>query len=343
MIPEEKEILTGLSACVIEAEEPTSNESSSWLPMADAVIVVGAHLPGSVIHRLRRCKVLSRLGTGLDNIDVDQATLQGILVTNVPDFATDEVADHTMALLLASVRQLKAYETSARSGRRIHLTLPLVHRLSALTLGIVGYGSIGKAVAQRAAGFGMRILVHDAYQNVGPSAGVVSVDYDTLLRESDVVSLHCPLTDETRHMVTLRELELMKSSSILINTARGHIVRESDLVHALQSGTIAYAALDVFGEVNVFDQEGFATDHPLWTLPNVLLTPHCSAHSVEALRNGRIGAARAVADVLNDEWPRNLVNPGVVPWFALPGKQDIDRRSRSSMRDTVGTCSSDPR
>jgi len=308
--------MTAIGAQVIEIEGADAAEVILHARDADAIQVVGGYLRAPVIQQLTRCKVISRYGTGFDKIDVDQATRQGILVTNVPDFCTEEVADHTLALLLASVRQLKAYEALMRQGQRPRLPLPVVRSLSSLTVGLIGLGNIGRAVAKRALAFGTRILGYDVLAVEGLE-GVEVVDLDSLYQNSDIVSLHCPLTPATRHMIGLQQLRAMKPTAILINTSRGELVNEDDLAVALQQGIIAYAALDVFGIVNFFNGKAFSTDHPLFALSNVLMTPHVASHSPEASAENRRQGAQAVIDVLSGKWPRHVVNPQVVPWFPI--------------------------
>ena len=318
MAAEEREILAASGVRIVEIEGADDAEILAHGRDCDALMVISAYVHGSVIRELSRCKMISRLGAGVDKIAVDEATRRGIIVTNLPDFCTDEVADHTMALLLSAARQLKCFESSMRQGMQPH-DLSHMHRLSVQTLGIIGFGRIGRAVAARAIAFGMRILAVDP-QLTGQEAdraGVKAVDLDTLLAESDYVCLLCPLTTSTRGMLSLREFRKMKPSAVLVNTARGELVDEADLVTALRQHIIRYAALDVFAGINVFTPGGFPTDHPLFSLENVQLTPHVAAYSQEAHINSRVRGAQAVVDVLSGRWPRHPVNPEVAPWFPL--------------------------
>jgi phosphoglycerate dehydrogenase-like enzyme len=194
-----------------------------------------------------------------------------------------------------------------------------MHRLSTRTLGLVGFGRIGQAVAKRAAGFGMRILVHDPARTAEEIAahGATAVDLDTLLGEADYVALMCPLLPATRGMMTKREFAKMKPNAVLINTARGELVNEDDLAAALKEGVIRYAAVDVYGGINVFAPEGFPTEHPFFAIENMLMTPHCAAASVEALEDVVRRGAEAVVEVLSGRWPKHPVNPEVEPWFEI--------------------------
>lgn len=308
--PEERRILAEAHADLIEVEQP---EECACPEQVDAVMIVSAYLQAPAIKRLIRCRIISRIGTGTDKIDVEQASAQGIMVANVPDFATEEVADHTLALLLSAARKLKFYEARMRSGQRPFDTLG-IRRLSTQTLGIIGFGHIGRAVAERARAFGLRILVCDpcvtAAQAAG--AGVLAVSKATILAESDYLCLLCPLQPATRGMLAMPEFRNMKREAILINTGRGELVNESDLAEALKTGVIAYAGLDVFGAINVFGPDGFSCDHPLFGLENVQLTPHVAANSREALDEVQTRAAQAVADVLSGKKPPHLVNPTVI-------------------------------
>ena len=237
-------------------------------------------------------------------------------MANLPDFSTDEVADHTMALLLSAARQLKRYEGAMRRGQQPR-ELEHMHRLFSRTLGLVGFGRIGLAVARRAASFGMKILAVDPRLSARDAAGhgVEKVDLETALMRSDYQCLLCPLTPRTRHMLTIRELRAMKPGAVLVNTARGGLVNEDDLALALREGIVRHAALDVFSGIDVFDPDGFPVDHPFFGLDNVTLTPHVAACSEEAVAEAGVRGAQAVADVMAGLLPAHLVNPGVVPWW----------------------------
>jgi D-3-phosphoglycerate dehydrogenase len=280
---------------------------------ADAVVLVAAKLRREAIEALEHCRVIARYGTGVDNVDIDAATARGILVTNYPDFCITDMAEHTMALLLAASRQILAMDAATRAGQWDARTRIPVHRISGRRLGLVGFGRIAQAVAVRAALFGMSIRYHDPFlagQNLPMPAAAVS--FDELLETSDFLSLHVPLTEGTRHMMSEAQFLKMKPTAILINTARGAIVDEKALVRALEQGWIAGAGLDVFEELNMFSLPAAPPAHPLLSMKNVILTPHsggCSAESLEELmREG----ARQLVDLLRGEPPRNVVNPEVL-------------------------------
>ncbi len=312
----ERSLLATLDAELIEVEGATDTEVLDACRAADAILIVSAYLRGTVIAELTRCKIISRIGTGVDKIDIDAATRQGIIVNNLPNVFTDEVADHTLALLLAAARQIKFLDREMRQGRR-PLHLPDMHRLGAQTVGIIGFGLIGRAVARRCRAFGLRVLAHDPCltPELAVREGVTVADLDTVLAESDYLCPLCPLLPQTRGMLALPQFRKMKRTAVLVNTGRGELANEDDLAAALKAGIIRYAALDVFGIVNVFDASGFSTDHSLFKLDNVLLTPHVSAASKEAGAECRRRAAQAVIDVVRGAWPEHAVNPAVTPWF----------------------------
>lgn len=318
IIDEERRILDSIQAHIIEIEGAEDAEIEARAPDADAVMIVSTYLRAPVVRCLTRCRVISRLGTGVDKIDIEQATRQGILVTNLPDFSTAEVADHTMALLLSAARQLKFYDSQMRLGRQPREVRDMP-RLSSRTLGIIGFGRIGRAVAVRARAFDMTMLVSDPCLSAQDAErfGARATGLNDLLAESDYVCLLCPLLPSTRRMLGAVQFARMKPGAVLVNTARGELVDEDDLVKALRSGKIRYAALDVFAGINVFTPDGFPTKHPFFKLDNVLLTPHMAAYSEESMREAKVGGAQAVADVLSGRWPRHPVNPQVKPWFPI--------------------------
>lgn len=290
----------------------------------DAILVVSEPLPADVINGLKRCRAISRMGTGVDRVDCNAATEKGIVVTNVPDFCVEEQADHTMALLLSLVRKLPQMQAAMLAGeytRGRDESRP-IRRFRGRVLGLVGFGASARAVARRASGFGFRIMAtRRRWQQADPEAesiGVTLTDLDTVVREADYLSLHLPLNTQTRHLINATRLAEMKSGSFLINTARGAIVDESALVAELKSGRIAAAGLDTFHEINVHGPET-PSMHPLLHLENVICTPHVAAFSVESSRDVGTGAVENVAAVLSGRWPRSdrIVNPTVKPRFEL--------------------------
>ncbi|MHB9071296.1 MAG: C-terminal binding protein [Sedimentisphaerales bacterium] len=305
----ESEILAPLNAELVAIEGSADSEVIEAAKDCDAIMVVSAYIRRPVVESFNRCKIISRMGTGFDKIDIAEASKKGIVVTNCPGVFTNEVADHTMTLLLSAARLIKDADLQMRLGRQLQ-NAKTICRLSGQNLGIVGFGAIGQAVAARALAFGMNVLVSDPCISAefAKSKNVKLVDFDTIITESDYLSLLCPLTESTRKMLTLRQFKKMKPASVLINTGRGELVSEADLVIALKTGLIRYAALDVFGEINVFKEGGFETTHSLFSLDNVLMTPHIAACSKEAMTEVACTSAQAVVDVLTGKKPKYPVN-----------------------------------
>ncbi len=292
---------------------------------ADAVMVVSQSLSDRVVSGMVPCRVICRLGAGMDKIDVETATRCGIVVANVPDFCFEEQADHAFALLLAVARKLNEMrhcmlQARFREGRE--QSRPL-RRLPGRTIGLVGFGGSAKAMARRAAGFGMRILVTrknmTANDPVADSLGVQMVPLRELLAESDFVSLHLPLNEDTRHLLDAVRLRLMKPGSVLINTARGAIVDEDALADVLEEGHLSGAGLDTFAVVDVHNPEPQPPEHRLFQMERVVFTPHVAAFSVDSSREVGIGSVENLVAVLSGQWPRpgRIVNPDVVPRVVL--------------------------
>ncbi|HIQ23918.1 MAG TPA: D-glycerate dehydrogenase [Pyrodictium delaneyi] len=261
-------------------------------------------------------RIVSQYAVGYDNIDVECATRNGVYVTNTPSVLTQATAELTWALILATARRIveaDAYVRSGkwyRSGTGWHPELLLGMELEGKVLGIIGLGRIGRAVARIGAkGFGMKVLYysrHRAPERVEKELNATYVPLDTLLRESDIVSIHTPLTPETKYMIGERELRLMKPTAILVNTARGAVVDTNALVKALKEGWIAGAGLDVF------EQEPLPPDHPLTKLPNVVLAPHIGSATKEARERMTCAVLENLLAFKRGEVPPNLVNPEVV-------------------------------
>jgi D-3-phosphoglycerate dehydrogenase len=313
----------GVELMAIEGQEP--DEIIAAAADCQALLVVSSRVPASVIDRLGECRVIARLGAGTDRIDVAAATRCGIVVANVPNFCLHEQAEHTMALLLAAARRLPSMIEGMRRGDWSARNHPGVHRITGQTLGLVGFGASARAVAQRAAAFELRLLAWvrnaEKYQVSAAPLGVRLVELDYLLRESDFVSLHLPLNDETRHLLDARRLALLKPSALLVNTARGALIDEAALVESRRVRRIAGAALDVFEGIDVFGLPGDSPHHPLLELDNVILTPHCAGSSVESTLDSKRRGARNAAEVLLGRWPDHVVNPQVQPRFPLRARE----------------------
>lgn len=306
MTATERRILEGAGR-LIEVEQLSECADLSRIA---AVQIVSSYLQAPELERLTSCRIVSRLGNGCDKIDLAAAAIRGIIVANVPDSFTAEVADHTMALMLAGLRRLPVMERLARSGRRPE-DVGGIRRIADLTLGIVGFGKIGRLTARRAAAFGMRIIVSDPAltAEVAAEYGVEAVDLDTLTETSDAIVLLCPLLPATRRMFDAGRLARLKPGAVFINTARGELVDETALARELENGRISFAGIDVFGETNVFSEGGFPVMHPLFRAPNTMLTPHVSANSIESREETLRRAAEATAGLLCDgRYPVNIVN-----------------------------------
>jgi D-3-phosphoglycerate dehydrogenase len=285
-----------------------------------ALLVVSESLDAEVLRGLQDCKVISRLGTGTDKIDVATATELGILVTNIPDFCVEEQADHTMAMLLGLVRKIPKMQVAMacghwRESRMLSSTNP---RLQDRVLGLIGFGGSAKAVTRRAQSFGLRVIA--CRRQAGSSfpdskaLGVEILSLDEVLQQSDFLSLHLPLNPETNLLLNRNKLEQMKRGSLLINTSRGGLVDELALVEMLRDGHLAGAGLDTFSGINVHAPEEGPPEHPLLALENVILTPHVAAYSEEAMRDVAVGGVENVVSVLQGKLPpsAHIVNPSVI-------------------------------
>ena len=313
----------GLAVTLVDAEEP--DELIPLVRDADVVALVGTKLPGCVVEAMPRCQVIARMGAGTDKIDVARATELGIVVANTPYFCVEEQADHAMAMLLSLARKLTVAQHALAEGdvARARSAVASNQRVSAATLGLVGFGRSAVHMARRARGFGMRVLATRnnkwAPTDEADALGVTMTDLNTILRESDYVSLHLPLNVATYHMIDCAALDIMKSTACLINTSRGALVDEQALIDALQSGRLAGAGIDTFEMIDVFADQLPPRLHPLTDMENVILTPHVAAGSVQSTEDMRTTAIQNIVDILSGHWPpyENIVNPTVVPRSAL--------------------------
>lgn len=300
----ERAVLRPLNANLVHTGNLTEPAALAAVAEADALMVTLERVTAPIINSMNRCRVISRAGTGLDTIDIPTATARGIWVAYVPDYSIDEVSTHAIALLLAQARGIVPLVTSTRNGQWDPMRSGPVHRLREQTLGVVGFGRIGQATAEKGRGLGLHVLVYDPMLNREAVArvGATAVDLETLARESDYISLHTPLIENTRHLVNAQFLSLMKPTAYLINAARGPLVDETALLAALQSGQIAGAALDVV------ETEPAPPDHPLLREERILITPHSAWYSEEAKIEMRTRAAEEVVRVLQGQPPRAPAN-----------------------------------
>lgn len=260
----------------------------------------------AVMAQMPKCRIIARYGIGVDTIDLEAATRAGIIVTNNPTYCIEEVAEHAMALLLACARKVAFYDRMVRAGKWEVPPGKPIHRLAGSTIGLVGFGNIARAVAVRAAGFGMKVLYADPFVKEGQfDAPGKKVELDALLRQSDYVSLHPPLTPQTRKMMNDETFAQMKPSAFLVNCARGPVIDTDALVRALDRKRIAGCALDTT------DPEPLPDPHPLRGRDNVIVNPHAAWYSEEAMVGLQAGAPGEVRRVLSGEWPINVVNKAV--------------------------------
>ena len=296
-----------LSALDVELRIADSGSADDILAVArdaDAVINCYAKLPGEVVNQFEKCQIIARTGIGVDTVDMDVASGKGIVVTNVPEYCEDEVSDHTMALLLSLARNVPLGNKHVHSGVWDVSKVKPLFRLRGRTIGLVGFGKIPRLVATKSQSFGMNVAAFDPYVKPEDAAavGVTLMDLDELLAASHYVSVHAPLTPETRHMINAQALEKMRSDALLVNTARGPLVDVDALAAALDAGEIAGAALDVLPD------EPPADNLPLRGRDNVILTPHTAFYSEESMIDLQAKAAQQVALVLSGQAPVYPVN-----------------------------------
>lgn len=299
----EERILTAAGAKLTVARCADENELIRIARDADVLWLEWApRVSRTVLEQLPRCGLVMRWGVGFDQIDVAAATELGIAVANSPTYCTDDVAEHTIGMVLSMSRQIVVEHERMREG----LWPPgngAIRRLRTATVGVIGLGRIGRRVAELAAAFGARVLGYDLMDSAVPGAQIV--DLSTLLRQSDVVCLHVPVSDATRHLINEATLAQMKPGAFLVNTSRGALIDQSALLDALRSGRLAGAALDVF------DPEPLPSDHPLRGISSVILTPHQAATSEHSTADLRREMSGATVDWITQGWTSSIVNPEI--------------------------------
>lgn len=314
---ESLDIETGLlaeaGAEVVAAETGELSELVELAADADAIMVNWRPCPAEVLDAAPGCKAVARYGVGLDNIDVARATELGIVVTNVPDFCIDEVAEHSLALIFALRRKIVRFAGQTRAGGWDNAAFDPLHRMRGQTLGLVGTGLLAQGLAARAQGLGLDVIAYSRSATAGETRDGMTFaeSLDDLLERSDIVSLHVPLTDSTHHMIGAPELARMKRSAILINVARGPVVDPDALCAAIESGEIAGAGIDVT------EPEPIDPADPLLQLDNVIVTPHAAFYSVESTIDLQNKAAGSVRDVLTGVVPDTIRNAEVLSSPAL--------------------------
>lgn len=283
----------------------------------EADVLINNLLPISkeTISSLNNLRLIVRWSVGYDNIDLKTATQKKVIVCNVPDYCTVEVADHTLGLILSLVRKIPWIDSYTKKGKADFTTdwrnFAPIYRLSGKTAGIIGFGRIGKEVAKRLKAFGLRILVYDPYlpKEVIENFGAVPVALDDLLRNSDIISIHCPLAKDTHHLISKDKLALMKKTAILVNISRGALIDEEALYKALKRNLIQSAALDVF------ENEPLEKTNPFLKLKNVIITPHIAWYSEEASIDERKFASEEILRFFKGIKPKNIVNPEVLRYY----------------------------
>jgi D-3-phosphoglycerate dehydrogenase len=312
LIDEEKRLLSKY-ADVIVADTCDEGKLAELSKDVDVIMVVYAKITKRIIDSASKLRGIVRYGIGVDNIDLEAATAKGVVVANVPDYCIGTVADHTWALILALVRKIVLADNHVRN--KLYMgkwTSPPAYLrgvdLEGKVLGVVGLGKIGREVVKRAKGFGLRVLAHDPYvtEEMAKELGIELVDLETLLKESDIISLHTPLTKETYHLINEDRIKLMRKRPYIINTSRGAVIDEKALYRALRDGLISGAALDVF------EIEPPPEDNPLFKLDNVVFTPHIAWYTEEALRRLEMTAVEEAIRIIEGKLPKNVVNKDVL-------------------------------
>lgn len=297
---------------VVEIEGYDSDEVAAADPIA--VIVISGYVPAKTIEKLDHCKMILRLGIGYDKIDLKAATEKGIIVCNTVGYCVNEVAEHAMALLLGCARRIPEASKAMRDGSWPQLIQNIrMRRVHGKTLGLVGFGAIGKCIAKEAEGFGMKIITYDEYipEEAIIEKGAQKVSLNELLRTSDFICMTCPLTEDTREMIGKEEFEKMKPTAVFINTARGGLVDEKALAQALKEKQIEYAGIDVYEHINIWGEVGNPPDGYYHGVENLLLTPHIAYISDESDEELYEVGIEQLKLVLSGGWSRMCVNPEV--------------------------------
>ena len=307
----------GLDVEIVSVECRNRDEALEAVREADVVMIGGFRVDAGMIAAMKRARVICGFGHGFEGVDVDAATRAGILVTNAAEICHLEVANHAAALILALNRKLVQYDRAMRRGVWDRPAGRPITPLDGETLGLVGLGAIGQALARRLQPFGLRVIAYDPYVEEHPprELGVRMIaDLHALLGDSDWVSVQVPLNAETRHMLGKREFRAMKRTAYFVNCCRGGVVDEAALTRALEEGWIAGAGLDVF------EQEPADPANPLLRLENVIATPHAGGESTESAALSARVASRQAAAVLRGEWPNRVVNPAVFGRLRVDGR-----------------------
>jgi len=307
-LDQERAILSELGVDLLELKTSDPEEIGTLAKDAVALFVQYTKIPEAALRQLENCRVIVRYGIGYDNIDLKSAGEQGIYVCNVPHYCGEEVADHTMSLLLASARKLVQQNDFVRNGEWSFLDRVAVPSLSHSVLGLVGLGYISRHVVRRAQAFGMKVVAYDPWfpKDQAKALQVELVDFTELCGLADFISLHVPLTDDTQYLIRKETIASLKDGAVIINTARGGLIQEADVAEAIKSGKLGMVCLDVL------EQEPPSPTHPLVGLDNVILTPHSAYYSELSLPRLQRLAAEEVERVLRGKNPNSAVN---LKWY----------------------------
>jgi len=300
-IEEEKTEFGRIGAELIFAQIKGEEELIRVCKDADGLLIQYALLTREVLQQLPKCKVIGRYGVGVDSIDLRAATDVGIIVANVPDYCVDEVADQALSMILALIRKTTFFDQKVKSNEWDFRQGRPIHRIKGKTLGLIGSGRIGLEVAKRISAFGVRVITFDPYLQKTPE-GIELMDFDTVLKESDFISIHCPLNESTRHLLGEKEFQKMQKKPLIINTSRGPIIDEVALIQALTKRQVSGAGLDVL------EKEPPDPQNPLLKMENVIIAPHISFYSEESISELKWRTAENVSSVLLGKWPRSVVN-----------------------------------
>ena len=299
-IEEEKKVFAQIGADLIWAKLKKEEELIRECRDADGLLNQYALMTRKVLENLPKVKAIARYGVGVDSIDLKAATDLGIIVANVPDYCIDEVAIQAVTMLMALIRKTVFFHQKVKSGQWDFQQGMPIHRIRGKTLGLVGCGKIGLQVAKIVSSLGVRVLAFDPY--IQKLEGIELVDLDALLKESDFISIHCPLTESTRHLIGESAFRKMRKNPLIINASRGPVIDEKALIEALKEGRVSGAGLDVL------EKEPPDLQNPLLKMENVILSPHMGFYSEESIKELNMRTAESVADVLLRKWPRSVVN-----------------------------------
>lgn len=304
----EKNVLKEIGVVPELANAHTEDEVIKACKDADGILNRTAPMTAKVIGALAKCKVIARYGVGVDNVDIAAATAKGIAVCNVPNYCNDEVSTLAVALMLALARKVVSHDKAVRAGAWDIGSKDPIYRTAGKTLGLLGFGRIARTVAKKMAGFDVKVIAYDPFvtPEQGREAGVDMVEMETVLKNADFISIHAPMTTNTKHMINAKTLALMKPTAYLVNTSRGGLIDTAALVQALEGKKIAGAGLDVY------EVEPLPMDNPLRRLDNIILTDHAGWYSEESIVELQTRTAMAVAAVLSGKKPESCVNPQVL-------------------------------